>query len=427
MKRKPYPKYKASSVELLGDVPEHWEVKKFPRDIGFQEGPGIMAVDFQDEGIPLLRIRNIQGKFVELENCNYLDPIKVEATWKHFKCKKGDLLISGSASTGLVSEVTEEASGSISYTGIIRLWPAKKNIYKDFIRWIVSSDLFDSQVAIYQAGSTIQHFGPEHLRKMSITLPPRPEQQAISAFLDRETERIDTLIGKKQKFVELLKEKRTALISNAVTKGLNPKVKMKPSGIEWLGDVPEHWEIKKLKWIYRGIGSGDGISPDDIESSGAYPVYGGNGIMGYTEKYNANGEDIIIGRVGAKCGNIYVVNGQKWISDNALLLHVNRVCKKYLALVLEERNLNQLANQNAQPLITGSMVGNQFIPIPPFSEQQAIANFLDFETVKIGTLMAKVETAIEKLKEYRTALISAAVTGKINVSTGLKTGVREVA
>ncbi len=98
-----------------------------------------------------------------------------------------------------------------------------------------------------------------------------------------------------------------------------------------------------------------------------------------------------------------------------LKLNIHKVSRKYLALVLEERNLNQLANQNAQPLITGSMVGNQFITLPPLPEQQAIAAFLDRETAKIDTLSAKVQTAIERLKEYRTALISAAVTGKIDV------------
>jgi type I restriction enzyme S subunit len=230
--------------------------------------------------------------------------------------------------------------------------------------------------------------------------------------------------------LELLTEQRTALISRAVTRGLSGIVsrgdaefaewgkrivKYKPSGVEWLGDVPEHWEVKKLKWAYQGIGSGDGISPDDIKPNGTYPVYGGNGIMGYTESYNSNSTDIIIGRVGAKCGNVYIVDGSKWISDNALKLKINRVILKYLALVLEKRNLNQLANQNAQPLITGSMVGNQFIPFPPLSEQQAIAAFLDRETAKIDALSAKVVTVIERLKEYRTALISSAVTGKIDV------------
>jgi type I restriction enzyme S subunit len=291
-----------------------------------------------------------------------------------------------------------------------------RKAYAPFMAWVLLSKyVLNGQIYLERMRAAQPHLNAEELGNFIVLLPPHPEQQAIADFLNHETGRIDSLIDKKQKLIELLKEKRTALISRAVTKGLNPRVKMKPSGVEWLGDVPKHWEVKKLKWIYRGIGSGDGISPDDIEPLGTYPVYGGNGIMGYAEKYNTTGEDIIIGRVGAKCGNVYLVDGQKWISDNALHLSIKRVCKKYIALVLEERNLNQLANQNAQPLITGSMVGNQFMPLPSLLEQKAIASFLDSETSKIDMLAAKVEAAIGKLKEYRTALISAAVTGKIAV------------
>lgn len=186
--------------------------------------------------------------------------------------------------------------------------------------------------------------------------------------------------------------------------------KCKSTGVDWLGDIPEQWGIKKLKWAYKSIGSGDGISPDDIDPTGKYPVYGGNGIMGYTEEFNADDDDIIIGRVGAKCGNVYLVSGKKWISDNALRLEIDKCDKRYLSQFLMARNLNQLANQNAQPLITGSMVGNQFIPIPPLSEQQAISAFLDRSTERIDTLVAKKKRLVEVLKEKRTALISHAVT-----------------
>jgi len=199
-----------------------------------------------------------------------------------------------------------------------------------------------------------------------------------------------------------------------------PYPKYKPSGVEWLGDVPEHWEVKKLKWVYQGIGSGDGISPDDIDVDGTYPVYGGNGIMGYTESHNSNVTDIIIGRVGAKCGNVYLINGPKWISDNALRLKIRGVDLKYLALLLEHRNLNQLANQNAQPLITGSMVANQFLPLPPLPEQQAIAGFLDRATGRIDALISKKERLLELLAEQRAALISRAVTKGLNPAVKLK-------
>lgn len=439
MKIKPYPRYKPSGVEWLGDVPEHWEVKKFTRNIDFQEGPGIMAVDFQDEGTPLLRIRNIQDKTVDLSNCNYLDPEKVSSNWKHFKCKKGDLLISGSASTGMVCEVTEESTGAIPYTGIIRLWPATKAICKDFIRWTVSSLSFESQISIYQAGSTIQHFGPEHLRKMRITLPSLPEQQAIAAFLDRQTGTIDALIARKQQLLELLKEQRTAMISSAVTKGLNPKVKMKPSGVEWLGDVPEHWKMKKMRYIFSFRSGGTPSTENPLFWDGHIPWVSSKDMKTF---FIEDTEDHITEDAVKESATTIMPTGSLLVvMRSGILIHsipasvikydmaINQDIKAFLpkftissiyyARFIEGYQKQLLTEWRKEGATVESLdmelINNFQILFPPFSEQQAIVEYLDRETGKIDALASKVETAIEKLKEYRTALISAAVTGKIDV------------
>lgn len=210
-------KLKPSGVDWLGDVPEHWEIVKFKHFVGFQEGPGIMAVDFKDEGVPLLRIRNVQNGYVEMDGCNYLDPEKVERVWSHFKCKENDLIISGSASTGLVSEVRGDAIGSIVYTGLIRLWPYNEKIEKDYICIIVSSELFFSQIDQLKTGSTIQHFGPEHLRQILMTLPPIEEQLVIVNKVKFKLDSINKLITKAKEAIEKLEEYRSALITSAVT------------------------------------------------------------------------------------------------------------------------------------------------------------------------------------------------------------------
>lgn len=210
-------KLKSSGVEWLGDVPEHWGVVKFKYFIGFQEGPGIMASDFRDEGIPLLRIRNIQSENVVMDGCNYLDPEKVKKTWNHFRCNEGDLIISGSASTGLVSEVEGDAIGSVVYTGLIRLWPYNQEIEKEYIRLLVASELFFAQIDQFKTGSTIQHFGPEHLRQMQITLPPIEEQLPIVGQAKKDTDYIDSMIAKTKKAIEKLEEYRSAIITSAVT------------------------------------------------------------------------------------------------------------------------------------------------------------------------------------------------------------------
>lgn len=168
-----------------------WQRLPLPEVAEFQEGPGIMAVDFRDTGVPLLRLRNIEGAFVDLNGCNYLDPNKVSERWPHFRLRVGDLLISTSASLGRVSEVTDAASGSIAYTGIIRFRPRQDAISHDYLRVWLGSREFMEQAEAVAAGSVIRHFGPSHLKGMWISLPPLKVQEAtgeIGRVLDDKIE-----------------------------------------------------------------------------------------------------------------------------------------------------------------------------------------------------------------------------------------------
>ena len=219
---------KDSGVECLGEVPAHWQVRPLKKCIAFQEGPGIMAADFQDDGVPLLRISCVQSEAVTLAGCNYLDPDKVARQWSHFRVEIGDLLISGSASMGVVSEVGEEAEGAVPYTGLMRLQSRHGGMLKDFIKHLVVSDSFMRQVQLLKTGSTIQHFGPTHLNHMLVVLPPEDEQEAIATFLTSENRRMDSLRAEAEAGMALLEERRSALISAAVTgkidvRGLAPQ------------------------------------------------------------------------------------------------------------------------------------------------------------------------------------------------------------
>lgn len=208
---------KDSGVEWLGEVPVHWALVPFGLAFEYQEGPGIMAVDFRDEGVPLVRISGVQGRWVTLEGCNYLEPSKVKEKWAHFRLDKGDLIISGSASMGLVSEVGEDAAGAVAYTGLIRLKPRANVSIRDFIRSVVGSYQFHAQIDLLKAGSTIQHFGPTHLSQMKVVLPPVNEQAQIAAYVDTISVQFDELLGEAEDTNALLQERRSALISAAVT------------------------------------------------------------------------------------------------------------------------------------------------------------------------------------------------------------------
>ena len=213
----PNVRLKDSGVEWLGEVPEHWEVAPFKRRVGFQEGPGIMAADFRESGVPLLRISCLHSSVATLDGCNYLDPDVVRARWSHFAIKEGDYLLSASASTGAVSLATSKVAGCVPYTGIIRLWSASPRTVMSYVRLFLSSRLFLDQVDSEKAGVAISHFGPTHLSRMVITLPPEPEQQAIVEYIDKATAGIDAAIARARQQIDFMNEYRTRLIADVVT------------------------------------------------------------------------------------------------------------------------------------------------------------------------------------------------------------------
>jgi type I restriction enzyme S subunit len=440
-KWQPYPTYKDSGVEWLGAIPEHWEMVKFSHFIDFQEGPGIMADDFKDEGVPLLRITNLKPGYVDIEGCNYLAIDKVEQKWKHFRLLANDLLISCSASTGLVSIVDQKSANSIAYTGIIRLRPARNNIARDFIRVLVGSDFYFTQINQLKTGTTIQHYGPVHLKQIKIPIPPLPEQQKIAEFLDEETSKIDKLITKKERLIELLKEKRTALISHAVTKGLNPDVPMKDSGVEWLGEIPEHWEVMPIKFaldipitdgphetpeLYdEGIPfiSAESIKNDRIDFDKKRGFISLEEHKRFSRKYKPQYGDVYMVKSGATTGNVARVETEEefniWSPLAVLRPNKDVTTTNFLFYAMKSKpffySVELSWSFGTQQNIGMGVISNIRIVLPPLPEQQKIAEFLDRETSKIDNLITKTRTSIDHLKEYRTALISAAVTGKIDV------------
>ena len=213
----PNVRLKSSGVEWLGDVPEHWEMVPFKRRVGFQEGPGIMAADFRDSGVPLLRISCLRGKVATLDGCNYLDHDMVRARWGHFAVGEDDYLLSASASTGAVSLATSEVAGSIPYTGIIRLWPTSQRTVMAYVSLFMSSRLFQNQVDLAKSGVGIEHFGPTHLNRMVITLPPAPDQKAIVDAIKEAIEPLAIETDRSRCQIDLLREYRTRLIADVVT------------------------------------------------------------------------------------------------------------------------------------------------------------------------------------------------------------------
>ena len=317
--------------------------------------------------------------------------------------------------------------------------PSEK-IDAEYLYYITISDEFRNNGKAWMYGAGGQKRVPdEFVKEFRFGFPPLREQRAIATFLVRETGRIDALISKQQRLLELLSEQRTALISRAVAKGLNKSVKFKHSGVEWLGDVPEHWDVKKIKFILQKslqYGANEAAILDDpelprfiritdIDEQGNLREETFRSIPDDIAKpFLLEDGDILFARSGATVGKTFFYK-ESWgraayagylirarlKKKSAFPSFVYYITKTSLYQQWIESMLIQATIQN----VSAEKYATFLVTLPPLSEQQAIAVFLDRETAKIDALLLKVTKMIDRLKEYRTALISAVVTGKIDV------------
>ncbi len=290
------------------------------------------------------------------------------------------------------------------------------NVDRKFLFYYFQSSAFKQQGEASMTGAGgLKRVSPDLLRQHHLPVPEVKTQRLIANYLDRETARIDALVTDKEKMLALLEEKRAALISRAVTRGLNPDAPLKPSGLDWLGDIPAHWKTKKVKHI-ASLNSGETITADSISDVGGYPVYGGNGFRGFTSEYTHIGDYVLIGRQGALCGNINYASGQFWASEHAVVVAINGNNDVFwLGQLLRFMNLNQYSQSAAQPGISVEVVENLKIPVPPIPEQIQIAVYMKKESDHIDAIREEVAKTTILLIERRAALITAAVTGQIPI------------
>lgn len=213
----PNVKMKDSGIQWLGLIPEHWKVRRLKHFVWFQEGPGFLAKDFRDNGVPLIRISGIKPSGVSLEGCNYLDKGLVEKRYSHFLTKIGDIVLSCSASTTLVSEITTESSDAILYTGLIRFVPRDETLSKDYLRFYFNTNFYKTQVELAVSGSTITHYGPSHLKRFNLIIPPTTEQVEIVNRIENFRKSIDTAIKMSENQIQTIRKYRQSLIYELIT------------------------------------------------------------------------------------------------------------------------------------------------------------------------------------------------------------------
>jgi type I restriction enzyme S subunit len=326
-----------------------------------------------------------------------------------------------------------------------------RTVHSGFLSYALRESTFVESIVARSVGVSYPAVNAPDVATIPILLPPTPEQRTIADFLDVQTKKINTLIAKKRAFIEKLKEKRTALISHTVTRGLPPaaakaaglnhKPKLKPSGIEWLGDVPVHWAVRPLKIIVsEPITDGPHETPEILDDG--IPFVSAESVRNnridftrkrgfisredhrkYSLKYSPKRDDIYMIKSGATTGNLAIVDTDDefniWSPLAAIRTNKKIASPRYVLHAMNAKEFQTSVqlfwSYGTQQNIGMNVIENLVIPLPPLIEQDAIANYLDRETSKIDRMIKKVEAVIEKLQEYRTALITAAVTGKIDV------------
>lgn len=411
-----YSENKGSGIEWLGEIPEHWEVRKFKHYYASSMGNTILKEELSDDAkTPVYSAT----EFVEI--LGYIDNPDVIL-------HRDDFIIPARGnSIGHVKLVEGECTCTQTTIYAKRLYQGRIN--PTFAYWYQ----IGLRKKLYEFDNTaIPQLTVRQVKENPMLVPKMDEQQAIASFLDRETSRIDALIQKKERLIELLKEKRIALITQAVTKGLDPNVPMKNSGVEWLGEVPEHWGIEKPTRLFRlvkGINAAKLTKEYISENQGEYPVYSGqtedDGLMGSIDWYDFDFEIpvIFITTVGAKAMTTRIVRGKFSLSQNcALAIPINtRIDARFYEPTFQRLFDYEKGSISLimQPSLRFEDFNHFKVPYPSTIEQKAIAAFLDRETSRIDALSSKVNDSITLLREYRSSLINAAVTGKIDLREAL--------
>lgn len=430
MSRRAYPEYKPSIIEWLGRIPKYWV---------FQRAKYIMkevsdgSLTGEEALLSVSEYTGVRPRVEILAQGEYIT--RADSLEGYKRCKAGDLVMN-------IMLAWKRGQGVAPCSGIVspayavyRLLPEDAD--NRFIHYLVRSDEYVGLFAAWSYGVIPSRWRlyPEVFLRLPFLLPPLGEQRAIAAFLDRETARIDSLIEKKQRQIELLQEKRAALISHAVTKGLNANAKMKDSGIEWLGKIPKQWEQKSLKYMTRILrgkfthrprndprmygGSYPFIQTGDVAAASKY-------IRDYHQTLSEDGLTVskmfpkgtLVMTIAANIGDMAILDFEACFPDSIVGFVPKRdVTLDYLYYLLIGMRpaLLSTATLNTQLNLNIDRIGSLVAVQPPLSEQRAIVEQLEAQVGNINKLTEQINISIALLREYRTALISSTVTGKVDV------------
>lgn len=394
---------KHTSIPWLGDLPEHWEVRR----IGSFFSTKRVKVD-EGSADELLSVSEYYGVDFRKNRIRETDIlVRADELAGYQKCQKNDLVMN-------IMLAWKGAQGISPHEGIISpsyaVFAPNSSIDPKYYHYLFRTNEYANYFKAYSTGiidSRLRLY-PDVFLKLKAYFPPLAEQHAIAAILDKKTAQLDGAIAEVEKSVQLLRELRAATISEAVTRGLNPNTPLRDSGVPWIGKVPEGWEITKVKFVVN-IQNGS-----DPKTEGTTPVYGSGSEPFKTCGEYKEGPTVLLGRKGTLDSPQYIT-GRYWNVDTAFDVKPNspNIVFKFFYYVTLCIDIKPYATNTAKPSMTQSIWENIKIPIPPLAEQQEVASYLDEKTSAIDQLVSAKQRQVRLLRELRASLIAEAVRGKV--------------
>jgi type I restriction enzyme S subunit len=417
-----YDNYKSTGHHWIGDIPSCWDCNRVGRTtyvkgrIGWKN---LRAEDFTDNGPYLVTGTDFDSGKINWSKSHHVDDERYDED-PFIQLEKQDVLITKDGTIGKIAYLDDIPDRATLNSGIFVTRPLSNDLYTQrYFFWIVSSPLFDEFVRYNSSGSTILHLYQNVFERFFFPIPSIEEQKLISRYLDKKTSQIDSLVEKIQKKIELLKEQRTSLINHYVTKGLDLNVEMKDSGVEWIGEIPKHWTIVRLRFLCD-IKTGGKDTQDNVEN-GSYPFFVRSPNIERINSFSFDGEAVLTSGDGAGVGKIFHYYVGKFDYHQRVYKFSNfkDIMGKYFYWFLKENFQYEILRWNAKSTVDSvrlPFLQNFPMVLPPIEEQENLLLKIDSIDDRVEKLIQRLMNKIEILKEYRQSLISSVVTGKVRIT-----------
>lgn len=417
-----YETYKYSGIEWIGEIPAEWDTKKIKQccyvkgRVGWK---GLNSSEFLTDGFSyLVTGTNFESGKVNWQGCYQIDKSRYEED-PYIQLQEHDLLITKDGTIGKLAVVDKIDKPACLNSGIFVVRSLNQDLDTRYLHWVLMSNIFTQFNNYTSYGSTIQHLYQNVFIEFSFGFPTFEEQIAIANFLDRKTAEIDALIAQKERLLELYEEEKTAIINHAVTRGIDPNAELKDSGVDWLGEIPTGWSLIKLRYL-SNINTGE-KDTENRHDDGQYPFYVRSQTIERISTYSYDGEAILTAGDGVGVGKVFHYANGKFDYHQRVykVSNFKGVIGRYIFYYMQINFHKEVIRISAKSTVDSlrlPMLQNFPVCLPnQEDEQTAIVQHIEVETARIDAKITKTQRIIELQKEYRTALISEVVTGKIKV------------